>query len=129
MKKLLLITSILFSLMFHIDVYSQEKLTYEDIKTGTFTYEGQEGNVEIIRTKREQIEIFNEGKSKITLKIEWVNDFTYILEVKELINAPGCLKRGDWIKASIGNRDKKGYDCSYTSSSCGSGSSRFIKLE
>src|SRR5690554_7101380 len=56
-----------------------QEARYDDFKTGTFTYESQEGEVEIIRTKTKQIEIYNDGKSKLITNIKWENDSTYVL--------------------------------------------------
>lgn len=126
MKQLILLT---FLTLLVKPVFSQDQIDFESIKTGRFTYEGKEGEVEIIRTKRKQIEIFNEGKSKLILKIKWINDSTYVLTHKKSINNSGCLDKGDWIKAKILKRKKDRYECSYTSNKCGGGKSVFIKLE
>ena len=115
--------------LFWIQLFSQEHRPYEKFKTGKFTYEGRIGEVEIIRTKKTQTEIYNEGKSKLIFKIKWVNDSTYILKHQKSINAPGCLEKGDWIKAIILGSENNKYTCSFTSNKCGEGQSVFIKLE
>lgn len=106
-----------------------EGSAYKNFKIGKFTYEGREEEVEIIRTNKTQTEIYNGGKSKLILNIEWVNDSTYLLTHKESINASGCLNKGDWIKATIIDTKKDKYTCSYTSNKCGEGKSVFIKLD
>ena len=126
LKQIILLT--LLTLVFK-PIFSQDQIDFEYFKTGKFTYEGKEGEVEIIRTKNKQIEVYNGGNSKLILKIKWINDSTYVLTHKKSINAPGCLEKGDWIKATILNGSKDQYECSYTSNRCGEGKSIFIKLE
>jgi hypothetical protein len=126
MKHILLITILG---LFLTQGYAQENNSYEKFKTGIFAYEGRVGEVEICRTKKRQTEIYTNGKSKLILKIEWVNDSTYVLTHKKSKNAPGCLDKGDWIKAIIVASDNDTYTCSYTSNKCGEGKSVFIKLE
>jgi hypothetical protein len=126
MKQLILVT--LLSLFLR-PVFSQDQNKYEDFKTGKFTYQGKSGVVEIIRTNKKQVEIFNDGKSKLILKINWINDSTYILTLIKKINIHGCLERGDWIKATITNRNGNKYECTYISKNCGGGKSVFVKLE
>lgn len=126
MKQLILIT--LLNLLIS-PVFSQDQNSFDDLKTGKFAYEGNEGEIEIIRTKKKQIEIFNNGKSKLILKIKWLNDSTYVLTHIKAKNAVGCLQKGDTIKAIILNRNGNRYECSYSSNRCGDGKSVFIKLE
>ena len=123
--------TILFILLisFSVQMFSQNKMSYDDLKTGKFTYEGMEGEVEIIRTKKKQIEITNGGESKLISKIDWINDSTYVLTLKKMINSPGCLEKGDWIKSTILNRKGDKYECSFTSKKCGDGTAVLVKLE
>ena len=102
---------------------------FHDLKTGKFTYEGKEDDTEIIRAKRRQVEIFNGGKSKLILKIKWMNDSTYILTHKKAINAPGCLQKNDWINVVITRRWGNRFECSCSSENCGQGQIVFVKLE
>jgi len=111
-------------------VYGQNtKKELEKFRTGKFTYLGQEEDVVIIRTKKQQTETYNQGKSKLILKIEWVNDSTYVLTHQKAIEAPGCLTKGDWIKTIITSQDGNKYTCTYTSNKCGSGEGTIVKLE
>jgi hypothetical protein len=110
-------------------VYSQDSLCLKNMRTGTFTYEGQEGRVEIIRTRKKQVENYNGGKSKIILRIKWVNDSTYVLTFRRAKNAPGCLKEGDTITTRILECDGNSYYCEYSSRRCGGGRITFVKLD
>ncbi|MFI5204028.1 MAG: hypothetical protein ACHQF2_05980, partial [Flavobacteriales bacterium] len=67
--------------------------------------------------------------SKIVLKIEWLNDSTYVLTVKKLVNAPGCLSKRDWIKTVITSCTDNRWVGTYTSNKCGSGKCVFLKKE
>lgn len=100
--------------------FSQNQTHFDDLKTGKFTYAENEGETEIIRTKRKQTEIYNDGKSKLVMKIRWENDTTYVLTLKREVNAPGCLQKGDWIRTTIVKRSGNRYECSSTSKRCGS---------
>jgi uncharacterized protein YxeA len=82
-------------------------------KTGTFSYEGKEKEVQIIRTKTQQIEIFNEGKSKAYLKIEWKNDSTYVLTLTKVKNVPNA-QIGQQIETHIVSCEGDRYVCEYT---------------
>lgn len=126
MKRLFLV--ILLFLTFY-PVFSQKQNDFEGFKTGKFAYEGRESEVEIIRTKRKQIEIYNGGQSKLIMAIKWINDSTYVLTLKRSVNVLGCLENGDSIKTTILKRDGDKYFCSFTSNKCGGGSCVFIKLE
>lgn len=126
MKQLILLTVLS---LFFMPLRSQGQNGFDDLKVGKFTYEGKEGEIEIVRTKNRQVEIYNNGKSKLILKIDWINDSTYVLTHIKSINAPGCLEKGDWIRATITSRSGDTYECTYTSNRCGSGKSVFKKLE
>ena len=82
MKQLLLL--ILLSLFLR-PAFSQEQSKFDDLKTGKFAYENKVGEVEIIRTKRKQIEQFNDGESKLILKIKWVSASDALRAYKLLI--------------------------------------------
>lgn len=110
-------------------LYSQNSDCLNKIKTGKFTYPGEEGKVEIIRTKKTQTEVYNNGVSKLILKIQWLNDSTYVLTHKKSVNAPGCLEKGDWMKATVFKCEENRYSCEFTSNKCGNGQIVLIKLE
>lgn len=109
--------------------FGQNSDQYKSFKTGTFTYLNSESKVKIVRSENEQVEIYNDGESRLILDIHWENDSTYVLTLKQAINAPGCLQIGDWIKTTITSAEKSRYTCTYTSNRCGSGESEFIKLK
>lgn len=123
-----LVISLVFALFIQPAV-AQHTSDFQDLKTGKFTYVGKEGETEIIRTKRKQVETFNGGKSKLILKIKWMNDSTYILTHKKAINAPGCLQKNDWINVVITRRWGNRFECSCSSENCGQGQIVFVKLD
>lgn len=127
MKKLTLLALLLTLVSLH--VAGQNKNCLESLKSGKFTYEGMEGKIEIIRSNDKQVEIYNNGESKLILKIEWINDHEYILTHLESLNAPGCLEKGDSIKTTVVKCEDNKYYCVFTSNKCGNGSATFIKLE
>ncbi|SMC81345.1 hypothetical protein [Moheibacter sediminis] len=108
---------------------SQESNIYSKFKTGKFSYEGNSGKVEIIRTEKKNIEIFNNGKSKLINEIKWINDSTYILTHKKSINASGCLDKGDWVKSTIIKVDGNSYTIKAISNKCGEGQTVIHKTE
>lgn len=109
--------------------FAQDKVDYSKFRTGTFSYPGQEEDVIITWTKHKQIEVYNGGESKLILKVEWLNDSTYLLTHKKSINAPGCLDKGDWIKTKITQVNGNRYLCESTTNKCGSGELIIVKLE
>lgn len=126
MKKTFLL--LLLSCLFSVSYSQTPKKTYEGFKTGKFTYLAGDETVLIIRKKNTQTEIFNNGESKIILRINWLDDSNYTLTLKKAINAPGCLNKGDTINARIIKRSSNEYTCTYTSKNCGSGESTFTKV-
>jgi exosome complex RNA-binding protein Csl4 len=120
---------LLFILNSFFSLYKVPEGQFDKFRTGKFTYEGKENEVIITRTKHEQTEVYNNGKSKIICKIEWVNENTYILTGKRLINAKGCMKIGDEVKATIIEATGNKYICDCTTANCGSGKIVMIKLE
>lgn len=125
MKSALTIIFILLSYL----AFSQNNKNFKDFKTGTFVYKGKEDEVKIIRTKKTQTEIYNDGASKLILDIKWIDDSNFELKMKKIVNAPGCLKLGDWIKVKIISRKDNEFNCEYSSERCGSGKSVFVKIE
>ncbi len=99
-------------------------------RTGKYTYQSRGQMVEIVRTENEQTEIFNDGKSKLILSVEWLNNSTYLLTLKQAVNSSkGCLSVGDWIKVTIVKCYGKQYSAKYESNKCGAGESVFVKVE
>jgi hypothetical protein len=89
------ITLFFCSFFLSLTTYSQSSECLDKIKTGKFKYLASGQVVEVTRTKHEQIETFNDGKSQIFTKIKWISDTEYISTFVKKINAPGCLKKGD----------------------------------
>jgi hypothetical protein len=107
-----------------------DKACLKEIRTGKFAYEGRYGqDVEIIRTKDQQVEIINKGKSKQILEVKWTSETTYILTLREVVNSKPCLKIGETINVTVVKCDGKRYLAKYSSERCGKGESTFIKIE
>jgi hypothetical protein len=92
---------LLVMLTLSLPTFSQQSDCLKAMKTGEFFYPGRKDAAKIIRKKDKQIEIYNNGLSRLVFKLKWANDSTYVLTLKKKINAPGPLKKGDWIKATI----------------------------
>lgn len=100
---------------------SQTKNCLDNIKTGTFYYDSHGKKVIVKRTKRKQIEYYNNGNSKIVNRIEWVSDTEYILTFVKEKNSPGCLKKGDRMKITILECNENTYKAKIESKNCGNG--------
>jgi hypothetical protein len=85
-------------------------------------------SVELIRTKDQQTETFNKGKSRIVTSLKWMNDYVYKLTHSNTENSPGNLKPGDSILVKIIYANKKKYLCHYTSK-YGSGTNVYLKIK
>lgn len=112
MKKLIVIASIF--LGFATVTNAQIDECAKKMREGKFTYEGKQYEVVITRTKTKQIETWNNGKSKLILKIEWISDTEYWLTFKRLVNGgENGPKKGDVIKTKILSCDgnKYYYEC------------------
>jgi hypothetical protein len=118
----------LFCLMLALSpmVWSQDSKCNVDYKTGTFIYEDPTVKAIIVRTETQQKESWNDGKSFILMKIKWQNDSTYVLTVKKVVNAPGCVKKGTKIWTTIESCDGKKINFSYKTKSCGDGKASMI---
>jgi uncharacterized protein YxeA len=110
MKYLLLNICLIFIYTTNAQSLNSECLT--NFKTGTFTYEGKESEVQIIRSKTQQVEIFNNGKSKAYLKIEWKNDSIYVLTLTKVKNVPN-VQVGQKIETHIVSCNGTRYVCTY----------------
>jgi hypothetical protein len=109
--------------------FAQDADCLSKFKTGKFTYEGWEGKISIIRTKTTQIETYNNGTSKIIMKIKWVGPREYVLTHVKSINAPGCLKEGDTIRARIIRCTSTSFTCEWKANRCGSGTNTLVLLK
>ncbi len=100
MKKILLIVTIF--CVFTLTTKAQVSECAKKMREGKFTYEGREYDVQVIRTKNKQVEIFNNGKSKIISKIHWVSDTEYWLIFKRSKNVKMVnRKKGEIMKVKI----------------------------
>ncbi len=112
-----------------LNLFAQNSRSIEEFKTGVFLYEGMDSTKQITRTKNKQIEVFNEGKSKLVFDVEWTSDTTYLLRFKKAVNAPGCLQKYDCIAVVINSISENSYSCRYISNNCGEGTSVFYKID
>lgn len=98
---------------------AQTNSCLEKIKTGKFQYNSQATTVYVKRTRRKQIEYYNNGKSKIVNHIEWVSESEYILTFKKEKNSPGCLNKGDKMTLTILECSEEAYKVKIESKNCG----------
>jgi hypothetical protein len=109
--------------VFFIPFYSfgQQENNTRSIKKGIFTFgEGIE-LTKIKRTKRKQIEMYNNGASKLFFRIKWHSDSTYTIVLKKKVNAQGCLQIGDEINCTVLSKSNNSYSarCSCSNTKCG----------
>jgi hypothetical protein len=109
-----------FSLLLCFNGHSQSTECLKNIKTGKFEYTAPDGIVTVIRTKKKQIELIDNGNAKLINKIKWISDNEYILTFVKAINSPGCLEKGDTMRMTITDCDKYVYTVYATSENCGS---------
>jgi hypothetical protein len=128
-KKRLLFLSLLLNGLSLIS-FGQNKDCLKSMRTGKFTYAGRNGEgIEILRSKGEQVELTNNGRSKLILSIDWRAEDIYVLTLKKIVNNQGCLNPGDWIRVKIIACEGTSYKAKFDSERCGSGESVFVKLE
>jgi hypothetical protein len=124
--------SILLSIFVTLSIlgFGQKENEYTKFHTGTFTYESSGEDVIIKRTKTRQTETYNDGKSKVILKIKWENDSTYILtHIKSVNVGESCLKKSDSIKSVIMVVEGNKCFVRFSTKNCGQGACHFIKKE
>ncbi|WP_258541671.1 hypothetical protein [Parvicella tangerina] len=85
------IISTLFAIVgFSASIFGQDSLDCRDFKTGRFHYiPPNGGEVTIRRTKKKQIERYNDENQKFIFEINWLDDCSYDLV---LVNAKGLPK-------------------------------------
>jgi len=127
MKKITTAALFIFGTILVSNAQTPESL--QTMRTGKFTYMGDEGKVEIVRTETEQTEIYNDGKSKGVLTIKWLSDTEYLLTLKSAENAPGCIKKGDVIRTKILTCDGTKYYYESSCVTCGEDSNTIVKVE
>ena len=120
--------SVFLFMLFSLGSFGQDENKFEKFHTGRFTYEGEEGETIVKRSKKRQVEVFNKGKSKLVLKISWTNDSTYVLVLLRSVRASGCLKRRDWIEVTITSCTEEKYTYVSHTNNCGDGGMVMIKL-
>lgn len=111
--------------------YAQDSQCLEEIRTGKFkaiSEDGKELAYTVIRKKKKQIEVYNNGQSKIVSRIDWLNDSTYTLTTIEKINAPGCDKVGAIARVRILNCKNLIQTCEWSQDGCGKGVTRLKKI-
>ncbi len=96
------------------------------MKKGVFIPD-QEGLMEVIRTSKEHVEVFEGGDSKLFHAIHWENDSTYTLTMKRAVNAITCLKKGEIKKTTITACRGDRYETESISVYCGSSKDSFVK--
>lgn len=113
---------------FSLNVQAQEEdHPYQAFRTGTFVYDNAD-NVEVIRTKKKQTTEVDNGARKMVSDIEWMNDSTYVLTVKRIVNYPGCLEVGDQILVQVTGVDGDRFYFEAISKKCGNANGAMRKL-
>lgn len=72
----------------------------ERMRKGVFVV-NSDPEIEVIRTSKEYVEVYNHGDSKLFHQITWENDSTYVLTMKRAVNAVGCLQVGQTVRTTI----------------------------
>ncbi len=111
----------------HVNAQNAED-KFKPFRTGTFVYDDYPTEVKVVRTKKKQVEHYNDGKDKMVLKIEWLNDSTYVLTQLKKTEDTGCLQKGDQILATITEVYEGGYAYSAVAKRCGTLTGRIRKI-
>lgn len=120
---------IIFSVLTIQQLAAQDTECLKKMRTGNFIYSDQGSQSVIIRTDKLQTEIFNNGQSRLILKIKWTSETTYVLKLKKAINAPGCLKKGDRVTTTIISCSGDEYVGASTSKKCGDITTTYIRTK
>ncbi len=94
-------TLILLLTLIGSSAFAQKNKCLSQVKTGVFTYEVQGVTITVERTKTKQIESYNDGKSKLINKLEWISDNQFEITFVKAVNSPGCLEKGDKMMMTI----------------------------
>ena len=121
------IVFIVFSVLTTQQLVAQDTECLKKMRTGNFIYSDQGSQSVIIRTDKLQTEIFNNGQSRLILKIKWTSETTYVLKLKKAINAPGCLKKGYRVTTTIISCSGDEYVGASTSKKCGDITTTYIR--
>src|SRR5690606_18000766 len=116
--------------LIHENAEAQEQSCLESFHTGSFRYESESNTIYVERTKTKHVETFNNGSSKIIMRVNWLTDSTYTLTLQKLVNAPGCLIKADVIMSRITKCSDNSYLCAYETEGCGrvTGETRFFRI-
>lgn len=126
MKQLILL---LLALVATVVTFAQDTDCLKKMRTGSFHYSDLGSQATIVRTDKLQTETYNNGQSKLIFKIKWTSDSTYVLILKKIINAPGCLNLGDRIETTITDCSENTYVGASTTKNCGSSTNTYIRIE
>lgn len=81
--------------------FSQEK-ECENFKNGKFKIvDAEAGNSLIVRKKSKQIEYGEGSKLKLEFKVIWLNDCTYTLELKKVLENPNKIQLPDGMILTV----------------------------
>ena len=115
------------------DIQAQDSDCLKSIRTGKFesvTEDGQGFDYTVIRKKKKQIEIFNNGKSKVISKIDWIDDSNYTLTTLKWKNAnSGCDHIGAVAYVEILNCDESIQVLRWQQDGCGEGLTRLRRVD
>lgn len=125
--------SLIFSLFANLSGTSNQptKTPRQLFETGSFVYVGMEDEALIQRTKDMQIEVMNNGQSRVYMKIVWLDDYSYVLIQKKLENmkAGKCSRKNSKIKTVITEYTEDTYTCNYDAGKCGLGTITIKKIK
>jgi len=102
------------------------------IRTGEFvsvSEDGKELPYKVTRGETEQIETYNDGKSKIISKIVWTSDSSFTLTTTNKINAPGCDKVGAVAFVKVINCEGAIQVYQWSQEGCGTGTTRLRQIK
>lgn len=92
--KLNIISSLVLSLASVTYSYAQDLLDCSEFKTGNFHYSPPNGGeVTIKRTKKKQIERYNQETQKFIFEIVWIDDCSYDLTLTKTFGLPKERKK------------------------------------
>lgn len=88
---------------FHFFGQKVDLFCLQNIRVGTFITNQNNSESTIVRTKKKQIEYFNNGKSKVVSKLTWTDEENYTLTIVKCINCPDIpvCQKGSVLKVRI----------------------------
>ncbi len=109
--------------------FAQDSECLANIRTGTFEYDANGITITVVRTKKKQIETYNNGQSKLVNKVEWISENEYRLTFVKQVNAPGCLKKGDVMRLKILHCSANSYAVEIKSEQCGNATTTITRVK